>query len=340
MLKRLVTIFLAILLLVLQYSIAHAGWKESSIYLAETDSAIVTKVDVFFDVLIAANCNWSLALDKDDLGIFHYIVDDRLNLDMTRWRTWANGITSFNGLPARGYLNSGQIAFAQDHSVKDNDNSPHRSTQSFKQYLSEKYKDITEAESRVHHTLHGPSGDIFVMGDIATPRKPDLSAVSDKHTRSRIIAKAFIKDEATLFGIINSDEIREYNIIDGKGKKGDYTIVYLRRYINEIELQNSELDIEVGQNENIRSFSARLVAVPPEVYEATMKKTLSEEEIRSIVENDLKQNNINPKSGVPTYRKIAMLSPPYVVWIVRRHFIYTINAFSGEVIEKASAEEW
>jgi Zn-dependent metalloprotease len=149
-----------------------------------------------------------------------------------------------------------------------------------------------------------------------------------------------MEEEPELLGIIKPEEIREVNINTSKGYNGDYTNVNYQRYINGIELKNADMQITIGPNENISGISARLVPVSLEVYEATKKKTLSEEEIRSIIENDLRQNNIDPKSGIPTYHKIAILSPPYVVWIVRRHWIYTINAFTGEIIEKASAEEY
>jgi hypothetical protein len=224
-------------------------------------------------------------------------------------------------------------------SAMGNSNDPHTSVTKFKKYLNDKYKKISDSQSRVIRTAHGPSGSIFVMGDIEPHNVPDLLNVKNKQDRARIIAKSFIEDEKSLFGNINPDELREYTLHDGTLENLDYLTVYYRRYINGIKLQDSELHITVGKKENIRSFTAELVAVPPEVYEATQKKTLTENEIRTIVEADITEadkRDFDMNNLFTSYEREAIIKPPYVIWRAVYLYEYEIDAFTGKILHKVS----
>lgn len=220
-------------------------------------------------------------------------------------------------------------------SSTDQSNNPHESQHKFEKYIKNKYKQIQHAESDVKQTMHGLSGRVWLSGDIVPQKKAaiDLTKEPDRHVRARAIAKAFMEDEAVLLGITNPEEIREANIKTSEGFGGDYTHIDYRRYVNDTNL-GDVLQITIGPDENIFNVQAQLVPVPPEVYEATKKKTLTEEEIRSIVEADLKENNINTHGNQIQLNKYAITDPPYVIWIASLHWRYTINAFTGEIIDK------
>ena len=75
----------------------------------------------------------------------------------------------------------------------------------------------------------------------------------------------------------------------------------------------------------------------PEVYEATKKKTLTEEDIKAIVDNDLteaEKQDLERKKGVMTFKKYAITSPPYVLWETSNEYTYTIDAFTGKILTK------
>lgn len=221
-----------------------------------------------------------------------------------------------------------------------NGNNPHKSRQQFEQYVKDKYKQIKHAESDVKQTQHGPSGDVWLNGKIVAQRKAEmnLSALPDRHARSRAIAKAFMDDEPILLGINNPDEFREEKIYTSKGGDGDYTNIVYKKYINNIQYQGG-VHITVGPDYVISSVNATLTPASPEVYEATKKKTLTEEEIKAIVDKNLTENEMRDferKKGVMTFRKYAIATPPYVIWETSKIYTYTIDAFTGNILTKYS----
>jgi hypothetical protein len=210
----------------------------------------------------------------------------------------------------------------------------------FKHYLKQKYKEIYDVDTQAKQTQYGPSGSIYISGEIVPKEKINLPAEADKHGRARAIAKAFLEDEAELFGIVNLNEVRERLIDTSRGYYGEYVEIYYRRYINNVELAGSYIHVTVLPNESITGVMAYLVAVPPEVYEATKKKTLSEEEIKEIVLTNMNKSRsaneaeFTEKSHL--FRKMAVTYPPYVIWSALGTWSYIVNAFTGEIIEKKS----
>lgn len=236
---------------------------------------------------------------------------------------------------------SGSPVMANYSSIKSKENDLFESPKKFELYVKDKYKEIREAASRVRQTPHGPVGEISIRGNIVPQKKPaiDLAAEPDRHARARAIAKAFMEDEPALLGIIQPEEIREFRINTGKGFGGDHTVIHYKRYINYIELQDANITITIGPEENIQNIRVSLVPVPPEVYEATNMKTLSDKEIMSFIEADLAEfdergidmNNINK-----SFKKVATNKYPYVLWKVSYIFDYTIDAFTGKILTKES----
>lgn len=227
--------------------------------------------------------------------------------------------------------------------TKDGKINPLESQQEFEQYLKNKYQQIHDATTTVKLTSEGAFGSISLSGDIVPQKKAaiDLTKEPDRHVRARAIAKAFMEDEAALLGITKPDEIREFNISTDKGFGGDYSHINYRRYINDINL-GDVLQITIGPNENISSVHAQLVAVPPEAYEATKKKTLSEEEIKSIIEADLTEvdkRDYDMNTIYKSFKKVARVTPPYVLWNAFYIYEYEIDAFTGKILSKVSTKD-
>ena len=227
-------------------------------------------------------------------------------------------------------------------------NTPEVSSQPFKingkevkEYLIEKYKLHKEnVISEIQQTPNGPSGTLHLRGDI---KPKDIVITEDTvQGHAKAIAKAFLEKESNLLGIANMKEIQETKINTIKGYRGDITSVHFRRYIDKLELENVDIRITIGPNETITSIGASLVPPPPELYEAVKKKTLTEDEIRKIVEYDLgstKKDLTGMK--ISEIRKIAIPSPPYVIWTANAGvksdqgmWGYQIDAFTGEIIKR------
>lgn len=240
-------------------------------------------------------------------------------------------------------------------SFKDSSINSHESLHKFRNHFKDKYQhiDMNTTSSDVKRSRYGLSGSLSIGGDIVPQKATAInhSAEPNRHVRVRAIAKSFIEDEAALFDITNTDEIQEVNITTEKMPKGDYTYINYNRHIYGVELKNADMQIVIGPTENITSVQARLVAVPPEVYEAAKMKTLSEEEIRSIVETDLtsddksnydilrkaeSESRGNDKIILRrSFRKVAITTTPYVIWeVYYLRYKYSIDAFTGNILDK------
>lgn len=225
-------------------------------------------------------------------------------------------------------------------------------------YLAEKYDTNLRRTHNVRSTLqqtpHGPSGYVY-LNSLTKPITPKGVVITEDsiHGRARAVAEAFLQEEAELLGITHMEEIREVKIRTGTGRRGDYTIVYYGRYINDLELEHMSIQMTVGQDEKITSVSADLVPAPPELYAAVTRPTLTESDIRKIVLADLAADAASPETDPiararirrdsPHYpdpeqmelRKHLIGSSPYVVWHVKAVWAYTVDAFTGKILTKA-----
>jgi hypothetical protein len=212
-----------------------------------------------------------------------------------------------------------------------------------KEYLMEKYKlHKDDVRSEILQTPNGPSGELHI-NSFEKPITPPNVVVTEGTVegRARAIAQAFFRDEASFLGITAIDEIREVRINTIKGDRGQVTSVHYRRYINNVELENMHIRITVGTEETITNMSANLVAPPLELYEAVRKKTLTENEIRQIIKQDLGATKDLTGMKISEIKKVAIPSPPYIVWTANAgvksdHGMwgYRIDAFTGEIIKK------
>ncbi len=230
----------------------------------------------------------------------------------------------------------GHFALAQNESVTSSSNSPQKPAPHLKQYFTDKYQKIQEVMSTLYQTPHGLQGWLSIRGNFMPKNMPAVSG--DRNSRARAIAKAFLEGESALLGITNMDEIREFGIHTSQGYGGDYTHIYYRRYIGDLELDKEDIHITIGPDETITGVSVELVAVPPELYQAAAKETLTEKKIREIVQQDLKSTMIKAKDAkISEIRKIAVPTSPYVVWqAFGGIWLYTIDAFTGEILTKKS----
>ena len=231
----------------------------------------------------------------------------------------------------------GHNAEAQDIPVTQ------QSTQDVKQYLTDKYIEIHDVVSTIEQTQDGPRGRLNIRGKIV----PKAEIVgTDKKERSRAIAKAFLEEEADLFGITDMEEIREIGIYSGKGRDGEYTNINYRRYIDNLELGEMYIRLRVGPREKITRVNAELVPVPIELYEAVKKQTITEDKAIKTVERDLNSDGIEPKDiRILKIVKVAISSPPYVIWTVDANLKkgegrwgYQIDAFTGEILKKGKIQ--
>jgi len=168
-----------------------------------------------------------------------------------------------------------------------------------------------------------------------------LKSIQNRKERAR----AFLREEAELFGITNMDEIREVKIKTSEGRDGEYTMIRYRRYINNLELEGMYIWIDIGPDDSITWLSAELVPTPPELYEAVKRKTLTEGEILKIVKQDLELSGVDPEEmRVLSIKKVTVPSSPYVIWKVDVNlktgggrWKYRIGAFTGEILKKRNA---
>ncbi|HDH53813.1 MAG TPA: hypothetical protein ENH24_04945, partial [Nitrospirae bacterium] len=167
-----------------------------------------------------------------------------------------------------------------------------------KNYLMEKYKlRKHDVSSSLQQTPNGPSGKLHLRGDIVPQNIANAKRMKNREDRARAIAGVFLKEEASLLGITNMDEIREMSIDTFTSPYNNLTTTNIRyqRYINDLELEYAYIGITIEHDGNIRSVSAELVPTPPELYEAVKEKILTEGEILKIVKQDLESAGIDPK---------------------------------------------
>ncbi len=86
-----------------------------------------------------------------------------------------------------------------------------------KKHFSNTYKLNKRVLSfRLKHTPYGPSGTIDFTGQIIPKNTPffqePANTIAERMNRARLIAKAFIDEEANSFGITDNNEIREAEI--------------------------------------------------------------------------------------------------------------------------------
>ena len=188
------------------------------------------------------------------------------------------------------------------------------------------------------------------MGNIVSlkMRSLDLHSVTDRDSRARAMAKAFLEDEAELLGLTNTGEVRERRIITKKVSYGIITDIEFRRYVNGIEVKNAYILLIIGPEEQVDSIMTELVPVTPEMYQAASEKSISKEQVDAIVNNDLRSSGVPEKEAAcaksllstkysDLLKQYLITTPPYIVWKTSCYYNYVINAITGEIISKEPA---
>lgn len=222
-----------------------------------------------------------------------------------------------------------------------------------KKHLKDKYVQIDDnrLSSTLMQTPYGPSGSIHIGGDI-TPKSgwDDITKGSTKEERARGMARTFIGEELSLFGITDMEELKErtFEITDDTG----YTHIYYQRYIGNLPLDLSDIAVHIGSDEKIKVIQGNAIASPPALYKAVAKKTLGRGKIFRIIRDSLKSSpGSEVRLSIQNVRKVAVPNTPYVIWKIeaggneysdgkvmdRGYWEYTIDAFTGEILQKIDA---
>jgi len=110
-------------------------------------------------------------------------------------------------------------------------------------------------------------------------------------------------------------------------------------------MENAGFMITITPQGKIWRVSGEAVPIPPEVFEAVKKKTITKDEALAVVSQEMQSNGIDPGNmRILSIRKIATLNHPYVVWVAdvnlkegSGRWTYIIDAFTGEIILKANS---
>lgn len=215
-----------------------------------------------------------------------------------------------------------------------------------KQYFKEKYQiDPNQVHSNLSMTKDGPVGKLWIGANIVLENS---ELPEDEVERARAIGEAFFKEEASLFGISNMAELQVVSTHSGQWPSGDYLNINYRRFIEGLELSQMSIRLMVGPGDKITYVDAELVPVPQVLYEAAASDTLTEEDIRKIIEEDLKddaqsnetdpiaKSKIEQRAGQEIImQKFLISSDPYVVYYAEAVWAYTIDALHGKILSKA-----
>lgn len=197
-----------------------------------------------------------------------------------------------------------------------------------KEYLSNKYV-IKELGSYVRPSEYGTSRSLHIRGNL-TPKK-SITDGEGEHNRARAIAKSFLKEEAShLFGIANLADVREFEIFE----QSNWTYIVYNQYVGDLPLSGAIIQMQIAPDESISSVDAYLEPVTSKLLQALSLKTLSDAEIRRIVEADIKATSQSLETEPIDFEKFASPSPPYVIWKAYGDWEYTIDAFTGHILKK------
>lgn len=207
-------------------------------------------------------------------------------------------------------------------------------TEELKRYLRKKHKKIDDATYDYRNIRNDPSLSVHISGDIRLEKIPDIE---DRNERVRAVARAFMEEEAELLGITDISEFREYHFEHEIGAIGGTTDIRFQRYIHDVEVEHAQIRMSLKDDGTIWSISAYAKPAPPEMYAAAVKETISVEQAKHIIEEDYKAariRDIDKMLALVKPKKVLIPVPPYVVWKASGIWAYTINAFTGEIIER------
>lgn len=207
-------------------------------------------------------------------------------------------------------------------------------TEELKRYLRKKHEKIDDVTYDYRNIRNDPRLSVHISGAIKLGKVPDIE---DRNERMRAVARIFMEEESELLGITDISEFREYNFEHMMVFEGGVTDIRFQRYIHEVEVEQAQIQLSIRDDGTIRWISAYVKPSPPELYEAATKATISAEQVTKIVEEDYKTAGIKDieselKRIQP--KKVLIPVPPFVVWKAAGVWVYTIDAFTGEILNK------
>jgi hypothetical protein len=218
------------------------------------------------------------------------------------------------------------------------------------QYFQDKYKNqVNEVQCDFQETQQGPKGHLSLKGRIDLNNE-QFRVIADDDNTVRPLAKYFLQQESRILGIDDLNEWQDTLIIwttdysnkSAKNGTRGATITY-SRYINGVKCLRPWIRMHITENDSITWLEAYLEPGSTEIYNATSKKTISEEEVTRIINHDLKSDKI--LSNI-TMAKYVIDSPPYVIWhsaiseVIDTWLEYDVNAFTGEIVSKRACSGW
>ena len=204
------------------------------------------------------------------------------------------------------------------------------------QYFQGKYTQVEDSlEVRIQPTADGPLGQIELTGAIAM--SVDVTGMTPEDA-ARAVATAFLTAEAAVLDIADPAEIHETSL--AVTEDGIIVLQYAR-YIGQLMFADVAFRVEVNQDHAITHFEAMLAPVSAALTTAAGQTTLSSEQVKTIVRNDLVRSNQPVEPTLTEPALAATWRAPYVVWGAtgsvgdKPAWGYSIDAFTGEILNKS-----
>jgi hypothetical protein len=214
---------------------------------------------------------------------------------------------------------------------------PYTMPQNLLQYFQAKYTQVDDSlESSVLETSDGPLGQITITGTIVM--SVDVSGMTPEEA-ARAIAMAFLNEEADFLDIPSpaADLLESSLTVTEDG----ITVIQYARYMGNLPFVDEYFRVDVNEDPAITRVEARLAPVSAAMMAAVGQTTLSSDDVKTIVHNDLVRSNqpVEPTLSEPFLG--ATWRPPFVIWGARGSvgeqpaWGYRIDAFTGEILNKA-----
>lgn len=244
-----------------------------------------------------------------------------------------------------GALGFSSLASGQTPPWLDSDESPVRARQALTEYLSDKYPNSSVDVRTIRDGRNVAWQWLSLFGQF-TPKEP-IVPEPGKHGQARARARAFLEEEAvSLFGIAPA-HIRIKKVWENM--PGYVTKKSIRHeiYVGDLPLEGAWVNFGFDHTNQIINVSAHVVPINAAMRQAAKRPTIDEQQIRRLVQADIEADAKSPDVPYPVKRyvtdprrrstdiaKIAIPSPPYVVWHVQSIWRYYIDAFTGEILSK------
>ena len=220
-----------------------------------------------------------------------------------------------------------------------------------KEYFQNKYRgQISEVRVSNYDGVTYPVATRVNITGLLTP--PGVAGLgTDKLKNAWAIADAFVTEEGALLGRTALSELRiappHPLYSDRVDERGYFGFTY-HHYLNGIKLDPVEIGTGISPDGQITGIGFYIVPISPELLAAVQMPHLSEKAIRRLIKKDLIAYGENWKqvTGLRRKEKLAIPIPPYLIWKVEvigektTPWEYTINAFTGAIMEKRDMRQY